>query len=107
MNDVSTLFEPSFIWSTRVCAEAARVALRDGKTLKERVEIYEREVAAALAAREAGDGKECDLHYPSQKKNRGSNSRGNGNARDLRMPSKGCSYTATALRKCLSFASAA
>ena len=68
MNDVSTLFEPSFIWSTRVCAEAARVALRDGKTLKERVEIYEREVAAALASREAVYGKECDLHYPSQRK---------------------------------------
>ena len=67
MNDVSTLFEPSFIWSTRVCAKAARVALRDGKTLKERVEIYEREVAAALAAREAVYGKDWDLHYPSQR----------------------------------------
>ena len=56
MNDVSTLFEPRFVWSTRVCAEAAKVALRDGKTLKERVEIYERSIqhfrgfgAAALA----------------------------------------------------------
>jgi len=103
MNDVSTLFEPSFIWSTRVCAEAARVALRDGKTLKERVEIYEREVAAALASREAVYGKECDLHYPSQRKTAAS--RGNGNARELRMPS--CSYTVTALHKCLSFANAA
>ena len=53
MNDVSTLFEPRFLWSTRICAEAAKVALRDGKTLKERVEIYEREIAAAVAARQA------------------------------------------------------
>jgi hypothetical protein len=68
MNDVSTLFEPRFVWSTRVCAEAAKVALRDGKTLKERVEIYEREIAAAVAAREVIYGKECDIKHPLQRK---------------------------------------
>jgi hypothetical protein len=62
MNDVSTLFEPRFVWSTRICAEAAKVALREGKTLKERAEIYEREIAAAVAAREVMYGKECDIN---------------------------------------------
>jgi hypothetical protein len=64
MNDVGTMFEPRFVWSTRICAEAATVALRDGKTLKERVEIYEREIAAAVAAREVVYGKECDINDP-------------------------------------------
>jgi len=53
MNDAGTPLERRFIWSARICAEAAKVALRDGKTLKERVEIYEREIAAAVAARQA------------------------------------------------------
>ena len=68
MNDVSTLFEPRFVWSTRICAEAAEVALRDGKTLKERVEIYEREITAAVAAREVIYGKECDINDPPQRR---------------------------------------
>ena len=68
MNDVSTLFEPRFVWSTRICAEAAKVALREGKTLKERAEIYEREIAAAVAAREVMYGKECDIDNPRQRR---------------------------------------
>ena len=68
MNDVSTLFEPRFVWSTRICAEAAKVALRDGKTLKERVEIYEREIATAVTAREVMYGKECDIDNPRQRR---------------------------------------
>src|SRR5262249_41129262 len=40
-------------------------------------------------------------------KNCGSDSPGNGNARDLSMPSQACSYTVTALRQCLSYGNAA
>ena len=68
MNDVSTLFEPRFLWSTRICAEAAKVALRDGKTLKQRVDIYEREIAAAVATREVMYGKECDINDQPQRR---------------------------------------
>ena len=68
MNDAGTPLERRFIWSARICAEAAKVALRDGKTLKQRVDIYEREIAAAVAARQALYGKECDINDPPKRK---------------------------------------
>ncbi len=68
MNDFGTAFEPRYLWATRICAGAARAAFRDGKTTRERVEIYEREIAAALAAREVLYGKESDVGHPLQRR---------------------------------------
>ena len=45
-------FEPAWLWGTRVTAEAARVAMREGRTRQERFEIFERLISAACEKRQ-------------------------------------------------------
>jgi hypothetical protein len=51
-------FEPEWLWSTRVTAEAARAAMVTGRTSRERFEIYERLIWAAYEARNGGQSPE-------------------------------------------------
>jgi hypothetical protein len=48
-------FEPEWLWSTRVTAEAARAARVESRTSQERFEIYERLIQAAFEARKRRD----------------------------------------------------
>jgi hypothetical protein len=41
--------EASHQRANRICAEAIRIAQRDGRTLKERARIYEREITRLIA----------------------------------------------------------
>jgi hypothetical protein len=45
-------FEPKWLWATRVTAEAARAAMVQGRTPRERFEIYERLISAACEERQ-------------------------------------------------------
>jgi len=45
-------FEPEWLWNTRITAEAARVAMMDGRTTPQRVEIYHRLISAACEERQ-------------------------------------------------------
>jgi hypothetical protein len=44
--------EPQWLWATRVTAEAARVAMVEGRTPRERFETYERLILVACEERQ-------------------------------------------------------